>query len=109
MQGFKSGSSDGLSKYYADDAVMLPPSSEILSNKKQIVDYWQNLKTVGFEELSIYLVDVEDKGQQVVSTALWQITRKSVDGYKVIMKGNISNVLEKQLDQSWKIILQSWN
>ena len=102
------GNTEELVKLYADNAVVLPPSSEILSDKTAIKDYWDGLRKVGVNEYSVYTVDLKVEGDKAYQTALWEATRIA-DGKVIEFEGNISNVLERQKDGSWKITLQSWN
>lgn len=93
---------------YADDAVMLPPSSEILSDRDAIKNYWDDLRAVGVDDFNISMIDVRIEGNQAYQTALWEATRNA-DGNVIQFNGNMSNVLERQKDGNWKIKLQSWN
>lgn len=94
---------------YADRAVMLPPSSEILNNRTSIQAYWESLKQVGFNNYSIYQVQLDIEGDVAYATAIWEADRSSDNGEIINVSGNISNVFERQADGSWKITLQSWN
>lgn len=94
---------------YTRDAVMLPPSSEILSNQEDIKRYWDGLRKIGVYDYSIYAVNHDIEGNVAYATALWEARRKTANGNVITMDGNISNVYEKQDDGSWKIRLQSWN
>lgn len=102
------GETSDLIKLYADDAVVLPPSSEILSDKSAIKNYWDGLRKVGVNKYSISTVNLKIEGDKAYQTALWEASRNA-DGKVIQFEGNISNVLERQKDGSWKITLQSWN
>jgi uncharacterized protein (TIGR02246 family) len=106
---FMRGDTEALLRMYTDNAVMLPPSSEILTDHNAIKGYWDNLKSVGVTDYVIYPVDLRVVGNIAYQSALWKATRTTSDGNVIQFDGNISNVLEKQKDGSWKIKLQSWN
>ena len=108
-QNFNNSEISALTNMYAKDAVMLPPSSEILSSPAAITKYWSDLKDVGVNEYSVYLVDLKVEGNVAYTTSLWEASRKVAGNDAIIMNGNISSVYEKQKDGSWKIKLQSWN
>jgi len=74
-----------------------------------IKSYWDALKKVGVTEYSIYPVDMNIKGKRAYTSGLWEATRVTAEGKTIKLSGNISNVLEKQADGSWKITVQSWN
>ena len=106
---FDEGNTKGLMTLYTDNAVVFPPSSEILEGKGEIATYLDGLRKVGFTEYSISSIDMDSKGDTVYTTALWEATRVDSNGAVIKLDGNITNVLEKQKDGSWKIKLQSWN
>ncbi|MCG8323969.1 MAG: DUF4440 domain-containing protein [Thiotrichales bacterium] len=98
-----------LDSFYTSDAVMLPPSSEILSSHAEIKEYWEGLKGAGVRDYTIYPVSVSVDGDTAYQTALWEAVRQTRNGESIHLQGNISNVLIKQPNGSWKIKLQSWN
>ena len=103
------GSSADLVKFYTADAVVLPPSSEILATQDAIKDYWEGLHKIGVNKYSVYDVDLKIEGNIAYQTALWEARRITPDGNTIEFNGNLSNVFERQADGSWKIKLQSWN
>lgn len=109
VKRFEDGEITQMVDLYARDAVMLPPSSEILSNQEDIKRYWDNLRKIGVYDYSIYAINHDIEGNVAYATALWEAKRKVANGDVITMDGNISNVYEKQDDGSWKIRLQSWN
>jgi len=103
------GDTTQLTSLYADDAVMMPPSSEILSDRSAIKNYWDILREVGIDAYAIQTINLRIEGDQAYQTVLWEATRNAADGNVFEFKGNMSNVLERQKDGTWKIKLQSWN
>lgn len=106
---YKQGDMGTLGNLYSTNAVMLPPSSEILSDNSAITGYWESLKKVGVTQFQLSEVALNFEGNRAYQTALWQATRVTGSGPDITLEGNISNVYEKQSDGSWKISLQSWN
>ena len=103
------GQTAALLDMYAKDAVILPPSSEILTNHAAIKTYWDNLRRVGVGEYAIYTVDIHIDRDIAYQTALWEATRIDKDGNVFHFDGNMTNILERQQDGRWVIRLQSWN
>ena len=95
-------------KLYAKNAVVLPPSSEILSDKVAIKGYWDSLRKVGVNQYVVRTINLRIEGDTAYQTAIWEATRNA-DGNVIAFEGNMSNVLKRQKDGSWKISLQSWN
>jgi len=108
-QTLNRGNSADLVKFYTADAVVLPPSSEILANHAAIKGYWDGLHRIGINKYTIYDVDLKIEGNIAYQTALWEATRLTPEGTTIEFDGNLSNVFERQTDGSWKIKLQSWN
>lgn len=102
------GNTAKLVKLYAKNAVVLPPSSEILSDETAIRDYWDGLRKVGVHKYVIRTINLRIEGNTAYQTAIWEATRNA-DGNVIAFEGNMSNVLKRQKDGSWKISLQSWN
>lgn len=109
VTSFDNGNTTDLVTLYTEDAMVFPPSSEILEGRLAITDYLDSLRDAGFNEYSISNVDMQVKGKTAYSTELWEAIRIDADGNEIKLDGNITNVLERQNDGSWKIKLQSWN
>lgn len=108
-QALNQGRSADLIKFYTADAVVLPPSSEILANHAAIKGYWEGLHRIGVNKYTVYDVDLKIEGNIAYQTALWEATRITPEGTTIEFDGNLSSVFERQPDGSWKIKLQSWN
>lgn len=110
MTSFDKGNTEALMSLYTENAIVFPPSSEILEGQAAIVAYLEGLKKIGVTEYSISNVDMDIKGDIAYQTALWETTRVDINGTTIFnFEGNITSVLEKQKNGSWKIKLQSWN
>ena len=109
MASFNSGHIDGMRSLYTDDAVMFPPSSEILESPTTIISYFDGLKNIGVNVYSISNVSLDIKGKVAYATSLWEAIRVDESGNEFTFEGNLTSVLELQEDGNWKIKLQSWN
>jgi uncharacterized protein (TIGR02246 family) len=109
VSSFEKGNTKALMDLYTDNALVFPPSSEILEGQTAIAAYLNGLKENGITEYSISNVDTQIIGDIAYETALWEATRIGTNGTTFNFEGNITNVLERQSDGSWKIKLQSWN
>ncbi len=106
---FGQGKTDALMALYTENAMVFPPSSEILDCPSAISTYLLSLREVGMKQYTISNVDLDIKGDTAYETGLWEVTRIDTNGDAIMLKGNITNVFERQKDGSWKIKLQSWN
>jgi uncharacterized protein (TIGR02246 family) len=103
------GDTTQLASLYVDNAVMMPPSSEILADRGAIKNYWDILREIGIDAYEISAIELRIDGDTAYQTVLWEATRNAADGNVIQFNGNMSNVLERQKDGTWKIKLQSWN
>jgi len=108
-QAFNNGQITELTGLYTRDAVVMPPSSEILTGWTAIAHYWGGLRQAGFSEYNIYNVELRTVGDIAYQTGLWEALRKDPAGNIIRLDGNISSVLARQKDGTWKIKMQSWN
>lgn len=108
IDNLNKGDFQQLVKLYADEVVVMPPSSEILTDREAIEKYWESLRSIGVEKYKYWTIDLRIEGDKAYQTALWEASR-TVEGNAMIFEGNMSNILERQSDGSWKIALQSWN
>ena len=108
-QNFNAGSKDSLMKLYSDEAVLFQPNNEIVDGTEAINDYLDRLNYLNVEDFIIWDVEMGANGKLAYETALWQATGIDADGLTVSYDVNVTNVLEKQADGSWKIRMQSRN
>ncbi len=106
---FGQGKTDALMALYTENAMVFPPSSEILDCPSAISTYLLGLREVGMKQYTISNVDLDIKGDTAYETGLWEVTRIDTNGDAIMLEGNITNVFERQKDGIWKIKLQSWN
>jgi len=105
---FNAGDTDALGKLYTEDAVVMPPSLEILNAPGKIKDYWDNQILSGTNNFRVQTINLRVQDDVVYQTAVWIATVTS-NGVATDLDGEMTNVLARQTDGSWKIQLQSWN
>ncbi len=105
---YNSGDTDALSKLYTDDAVVVPPSLEILNAPEKIKYFWANQKRGGTDNFRVQTINLRVHGDVIYQTAVWIATVTS-NGVATEFDDEMTNVIAKQADGSWKIQLQSWN
>jgi len=104
-----SGQTIGLLDMYTDNAIVIPPTSEILSNPSAIEGFWAEVMDSGVSEYVIDTVNLHVEGDVAHQTALWQASIMTDDGNVIHFDGAMTNILERQDDGLWKIRMQSWN
>lgn len=105
---FNSGDTAALANLYAEDAIVVPPSLEILNAQKEIELYWANQILTGTDNFRVQTINLRVEDDVVYQTAVWIATITS-NGVATDLDGEMTNVIARQQDGSWKIQLQSWN
>ena len=105
---FNTGDTRALADLYSDDAVVIPPSLEILDAPEKIEGFWQAQISGGTNNFRVQTINTRQQGDVIYQTAIWIATRVS-NGVATELDGEMTNVISLQKDGSWKIQLQSWN
>ena len=105
---YNSGDTDALARLYSQDAIVVPPSLEILNAPEKIRDYWTNQMLTGTDSFRVQTINISLEDDVIYQTAVWIATVTS-NGIATDLEGEMTNVIVRQADGSWKIQLQSWN
>ena len=105
---FNSGDTAALADLYTNDAVVVPPSLEILDAEEEIENFWAKQISDGTDNFRVQTINLRVHGDVIYQTAVWIATRVS-NGVATDLDGEMTNVMARQDDGSWKIQLQSWN
>lgn len=103
-----SGDTRDLVDLYSLDAVVIPPSLEILDAPAEIRQYWKTLMAKGTGNFRVQTINLRQQGDTIYQSAIWIATSES-NGVKTELDGEMTNIITRQDDGSWKITLQSWN
>ncbi len=103
-----SGDTALIAKLYTDDAVLISPGTELISAPGAISDYWAAKRDAGASDFQVLNVSESRQGNMLFQSAVWT-TRVVSAGKESVLEGQMTNVLARQPDGSWKIRLQSWN
>jgi ketosteroid isomerase-like protein len=94
---------------YTDDAIIIPPTSEILTGTTAIKGFWDEILKGGVSEYVIDTINLHIDGNTAHQTAYWQAHLTAANGEIIQFDGTMTNVLERQENGQWKISMQSWN
>lgn len=108
-EAFNRGDASGVAACYKDDAVVLPPTHDIVSGKQQIKEFWASVIGGGFGQHTIETIDVQRRGDAAWLVGKWTAVGRGKDGSQQSYAGSLVNVLERQPDGSWKSGLHIWN
>jgi uncharacterized protein (TIGR02246 family) len=98
-----------LQELYTRDAVIIPPSGQIISSTSDYSSYLTNYLRGRMADFEVKTVDLRTVGDVTYQSAVWMATVKSGNGRDGEIGGDMTNVLQRQPDGSWKIKFQKWN
>lgn len=105
-EAFNRGDAEAVAEYYTDDAVALPPGSEMVRGKKAILEFWK--KTVAqLTDLKAQVIEVKRVGRTHV---------REIGGFTFKTKSNPPQevagkyvVLWQKVAGRWKLNTDIWN
>lgn len=103
---FNNAAMDNIDDLYTRDAVLMTPSGETATGPA-IEEFWQMVSDTGFYAHGIDVLGIEGNADMVIIAGQWAALRAPEN--ETVFTGNMVNVLERQLDGSWKVSFQSWN
>jgi uncharacterized protein (TIGR02246 family) len=102
---FKAGNAADMAAFYADDAVLLPPNSQVVRGRPAIQKLWQDFIDSGAKELALTTTDVEAAGMLASETG----TARVKDAAGKILDEAKYVVVWKQVGGKWMIYRDIWN
>ena len=106
---FNSGDSKAVSALYTDDAILLPPTHDIIKGPDAVDKFMAGILGMGAKGHKFELIEASGDGNIVYGTAKWSVTGKDSAGADQPWGGLSMAVFEKQTDGSLKIKAQSFN
>jgi len=107
---FNAGDTDKLVSIYTDDAVRIPPNEPALIGKEAIRGRFQRLFDQFTVEHESVVVDVKVSGDLAFFRGTWTTIDTPKDGGEPLkFNGNFVSIIQKQPDESWKTICNSWS
>ena len=101
---FNKADAKGLSAAYASDALLLPPSHEVLRGPAGAEKFFSGLFSSGVTDHKLDLIEAKEAGDKVVAAAKWSAKAKDQPA-----GGVATHVFQKQRDGSLKLILHTFN
>jgi ketosteroid isomerase-like protein len=104
-QVYNSSGGAGVAAFYAKDAEVLPPNSEMIENNDDIAKFWKGVYDAGVKKFSLTALTVETFGTSAVETgkfAIYDANDKQLDAGKYL-------VFWKKEKEGWKLFRDIWN
>ncbi len=110
LNAIKSGDPTRLSRLYADNAVMMPPTDETIVGNDPIGIYLTT-PTSG-PQIANYSVDIvgcELTGNTLQFAGVWGAEKTDPRGRAITLTGNLLRILDRQADGTWAMSYEIWN
>jgi ketosteroid isomerase-like protein len=104
-QVFNSSGGVGVAAFYAMDAKILPPNSEMIGDNDGIGKFWKAVFDAGVKKFSLEALTVESFGNSAVETGkfiIYDANDKQIDAGKYL-------VFWKKEKGEWKLFRDIWN
>ena len=106
---FNSGDAKAVSALYTDDAIVLPPSHDVIKGPDAIEKFIGGILGMGAKGHKFELIEASGDGKIVYGTAKWSATGKDSAGTDQPWGGLSTTIFEKQANGSLKIKVQTFN
>jgi ketosteroid isomerase-like protein len=106
---FNAGDAKAVSAFYAEDAVFLPATHDVIEGPAGVDGFFAGLFGMGVTGHKLELIDVHSDGNLVIAAARWSATGKDANGADQPWGGIATHVFERQPDGSLKLLLHTFN
>lgn len=108
-EAFNSGEAAQVAATYAEDAVFLPPTHEVLEGPEAIQSFFDGLLGSGATNHELELIQAHEAGDSVIAAARWSATGKDEAGTDQPWSGIATHVFERDESGSLKLRLHTFN
>lgn len=97
--------------FFTDDAILMPPNAPAVVGKPAIRKFVSDFLASADFAVSHHLgkVEVSRSGDLAYVSYAYELTVNDPKGKPVTDRGKDISVLKKQLDGSWKVVIDIWN
>jgi uncharacterized protein (TIGR02246 family) len=106
---FNAGDAKAVSAFYAEDAVFLPATHDVINGPAGVEKFFAGLFGMGVKGHKLELIEAHEDGNVVVAAAKWSATGKDASGADQPWGGIATHVFTKQPDGSLKLRLHTFN
>ena len=102
------GDAAGIAVLYTEDAMLLPPNSEMLEGREAVQAFWQGGIDMGIKEATLETEVVEARGNAAYEVGKYTMIIEPPGGPTISDRGKYLVVWKRQ-EGSWKLHADSWN
>ena len=108
-KAFSRGDAAAIAAFYTDDAVVMPPNSQMIKGRKAIEEFWKGAMGMDVRSIQLDTLDVQsgtDLAYEIGNATMIiqpQGGKAATDTVKYVV------VWKRQPDGSWKLAADIWN
>lgn len=108
-EAFRQADPAAVAALYTDDAILLPPNSDIIRGKQGIEAFWQVVIDMGVKDAALTTVEVMGVGDMVCEIGQYTLTIQPEGQEAMEDKGKYVVIWKQAEDGSWKLHVDIWN
>lgn len=106
---FKSADAKAVAAFYAEDAIFLPASHEVIQGPAGVEKFFTGIFGMGVTAHKLDLIKAQGDGTLLYGTAKWSANGKDANGADQPWGGLATHIFERQADGNLKIKLHTFN
>ncbi len=108
-EAFRQGDPTAVANLYTEDAVLLPPNSDMISGKMGIEAFWKTVMEMGVKDAVLTTVDVTGSGDMVCEIGKYKLTIQPEGQEAVEDIGKYVVIWKQAEDGTWNLHIDIWN
>lgn len=109
IEALKRSDAAAIAAMYADNAVVMPPNSEMVRGRQAIQQLWQGFLGMGIKDAVLQTVEVRGGRNQVYEIGAYTMTLQSQGQNEIKDSGKYLVVWRRQQDGPWMLHVDIWN
>ena len=106
---FNNGDAKVVATFYTEDALLLPPSHDIIKGPASVEKFFAGLFANGLTAHKLELIEAKGDAELAAAAAKWSAAGKDASGAPATFSGIATHVFAKQADGSLKLKLHTFN
>lgn len=109
IEALKRGDAAAIAGMYADNAIVMPPNSEMVRGRQAIQQLWQGFVGMGIKDAALKTVEVRGGRNQVYEIGTYTMSIQAQGQAEVKDSGKYVVVWRRQQDGPWMLQVDIWN
>jgi len=109
VEALNRGDAAAIAAMYTDDAILLPPNSEMIRGRQGVQEFWNTALQMGVKSVTVTTVDTHVSGDTAYRVVKYTLTIQPQGQGSMIDSGKAVDLWKRQADGSWKVQVDIWN